>query len=444
MSRLRKTLNNENSYIICIIFFLIILISLQFIVLINEDSTESDSDKEYLYVPLPPTYQYNKPDGIRLTFIHNFSDSVVISWFTGLKASYPLVTYSTKANLYNNIKIKANFTKIIDNFDKTFFYTAELVNLLPNKTYFYQISSDPYNKREILNFTTMPNNPNHIRFFVYGDSRTEPDGTTQRDARRNLVEKIMANFSDDFQFSIHTGDFIWDGKKQSLWNDYFTDTECLNSYKQGIYVEGNHEHGETTDIKMYDNLPMRNNYHNRYYSFSYMDIGFIILNSNKYTEVDDEQTEWLNQTLIQFSQENLFNIAFLHHPLLDTRSHAYHRNNWKPLFDKYNVSLIFCGHNHHYERSYPMTNSTILEYDGSELYNYTNINDSVYITAGGAGAPLYDVYNYPFIAKTEKAYNFVLVDVKKEVSKTTISLETWCMPNDFGPLYKFDNITISK
>ena len=430
MNKLRKTL------IIGILSFSIILTSIIFVLLINKESTKFDSDKEDSDAQSFHHVQEYYAKGIRLTFIDNFNDSVIISWFTELNVTDPLVTYSTKADLSNSIVIEASSI----NFSSIFIHTAQLTQLVPNKRYYYQISSDKYHKREILTFKTMPNNPNHIRFLVYGDSRTN------RTARRTLAEKIMASFSNNFQFSIHTGDIVENGIVQSQWNDYFIDTECLNSYKQGIYVEGNHENGWHPDMKMYDNLPMRNNYSydSRYYSFSYMDIGFIILVSNPYAAGYVPQTEWLNQTLIQFSQKNLFNFVFLHHPLLnDLRTDGYFIENWKPLFDKYNVSLIFCGHDHHYERSYPMTNSTNLEYDGSELYNYTNFDNSVYITSGGAGAPLYDFPKKPFIAKIKKAYNFVLVDVKKEVSKTTISLETWCMPEDFGDLYLFDNITIS-
>ena len=80
-------------------------------------------------------------------------------------------------------------------------------------------------------------------------------------------------------------------------------------------------------------------------------------------------------SLVQLSQENSYNFAFLHHPLLHSRSYNYHREYWRPLFDKYNVSMVFCGHNHNYERSYPMTNSSELEYDNSERYDYTNLND---------------------------------------------------------------------
>ena len=30
------------------------------------------------------------------------------------------------------------------------------------------------------------------------------------------------------------------------------------------------------------------------------------------------------------------------------------RENWVPLFDRYGVDLVVCGHEHHYERSHPI------------------------------------------------------------------------------------------
>jgi len=329
MRRLRKALSNENTYIVGIICFLLILTSISFMLLEHEDSPEFDPDNEYLVPESIPRVYKSYAKGIRLTFIHNFNDSVVISWFTELNVSDPLVVYSTMADLWDPNVIEASSI----NFSSTFIHTAELTQLLPNKTYFYQIRSDKDHRREIMNFTTMPTNTDHFSFLVYGDSRTGIDGITQRDERRNLAQKIMANFSDKIQFTVHTGDIVYNGRIQTQWNDYFIDTESLNSYKQGIYVEGNHENGAWGDMKMYDNLPMRNNFTDRYYSFSYMDIGFIILVSNDYAAYYAPQTEWLNQTLIQLSQENLFNFVFLHHPLLnDARSHEEFRKNWKPAF----------------------------------------------------------------------------------------------------------------
>lgn len=427
-------LKSRKIFIISLISLSLIITSIYYIWMIREsnlDTISNDDDSDVIKLT---------PKGIRLTFIHNYNDSIVISWYTGVKATDPNIVYSNNSDLSSAKKIMAD-TKFI--FSSTYiFYSyfnyAEIINLLPNKTYHYQVSSDENHKREIMNFTTMANkDASNITFLVYGDSRI------QRIERRMLAEKIMESFRNQFEFTIHTGDIVEDGTDQNRWNNYFVDTEVLNAYKQGIYVEGNHEYGHL-DTKMYENLLMYGTQNNRYYYFNYGEIGFIILNSNDYTTTNDDQTNWLNDTLIQISQKNTFTFAFLHHPLLHSKSNPYHREHWRPLFDKYNVSFIFCGHNHHYERSYPIINSTTLEYDNSERYNYTNLNDSIYIVTGGAGAPLYDVNNNIFIAEKEKAFHFLLVDVKKEPTKTTVSLESWGTLNILGHLNLIDNITLTK
>lgn len=427
-------MNKINKLIfIGIVCFSVIIASFSYFLLQNEDISDSNNKNSELTEISNPSFV---PKGIRLTFINSFNESVIISWFTQKNATNPNVTYSLEPDLSSSVEIKPNIAELSIS---TYFYSVELKNLAPNTTYYYQVILDNINKREILNFKTMADfDTDHVRFLVYGDSRTN------RNERSVLSKKIMEYFREDFDFTIHSGDMVGDGSLQDQWNNYFIDTETLNAFKQGIYVEGNHEGGDNTE--MYNNIPMPNTAINRYYSFSYGDVGYVILNSNKEFDdnYNDDQTDWLNQTLIQLSQKNTFNFAFLHHPLLDTRSHPYHREKWKPLFDKYNVSIIFCGHNHFYERSYPMTNSTTLEFDNSELYNYENLNNSIYIISGGAGAPLYSVNNYDFVANTNQTYHFVLVDVKKDVTKTTLSLEAWGMPEDLGNLYLFDNISITK
>ncbi|TFG26878.1 MAG: metallophosphoesterase family protein [Promethearchaeota archaeon] len=422
--------------IIGLFSLLLIISSIYYVIILSEDnfnSTSDDDDSNSLEVP---PLVGNVPKGIRLTFIYNYNDSIVVSWYTEKNATNPKVVYSINANLFPSNVVKPNSTQMSTSI---FLYFAEIIHLQPNTTYYYQVSSDENNKREIMNFTTLPNeDASNVTFLVYGDSRT------QRLERNLLAKQIMESFRNQFEFTIHTGDIVEDGRDQNRWNNYFEDTELLNAFKQGVYAEGNHEGGLST--KMYDNLPMYSTENKRYYYFSYGEIGFIILNSNNELDYtyNDAQTNWLNNTLFQISQKNTINFAFLHHPLLHNRSYDYHRAHWKPLFDKYNVSIIFCGHNHHYERSYPLLNSTTLEFDDSEHYKYNNLNDTIYIVTGGAGAPLRDVYSYDFIAETTKAYHFLLVDVKKDPTKIIIKLESWAMINEHNPLQLIDNITLTK
>jgi hypothetical protein len=216
-----------------IISLSIIIASYSIFLLQKEESVneKSDNDDNGSIDVIDLTFS---PKGIRLTYIHNFSDSIVISWFTEKNASDPKVSYSLNSDLSSLIEIKPNMTKFSD---FAYFYSAELINLQPNKTYFYRASSDNNNIREIMNFTTLANETDHIRFLVYGDSRT------QRNVRSVLTSKIMENLSDSFDFSILLGDIVEFGSLQDQWNEYFSDTEVLNAYKQGIYVEGNHEGG---------------------------------------------------------------------------------------------------------------------------------------------------------------------------------------------------------
>lgn len=374
------------------------------------------------------------PRGIRLTFIHDFNESVVISWYTLQKASDPKIRYSSSSKLSSSLEVMP-LSMVISS---SVIYIAELRDLTPNTAYYYQVSSDDSHEREIMNFMTLGSNDNNrVKFLVYGDSQTE------RGVRRRLIEKIMREFRNDFDFTVALGDMTVEGKIQSFWDDFFDDLEKINAYKQGLYVEGDHEGGLST--KMYDNLFMTNNESNRYYSFSYGGMGFIILNSNKEAVDDDVQTEWLEQALIRSSEENKFTLIFMHHPLLHDRSYQYHREKWCLLFDEYNVTCIFAGHNHHYERSHPMKNSTSLEFDDSELYDHVNITDPIYFVSGGAGGPVYAPEIHDFVAKNASTNHVLLVDVEHDSIESKISIEMWMMGDvSAHALVLADNITITK
>ncbi len=426
---------NKRKKVVILISLVGLIVSIPLILVFfpYEDDDDGETNQGDLIILNP------YPQGIRLTSIKNINDSIVITWYSEIKYKFPKVWYSIEPDLSTAIEINANCTKI-DNF---YIYTAELMQLIPNKTYYYQVGTDDFDnevlKREIMNFKTLSNYDNgNFSFLIYGDTQK------QRSIINKLTGKMIGNLGDKFEFTIHTGDITHYGDNQSRWNNYFIDSEHLNAYKLGFYIEGNHEKGLET--LMYKNLPLpyKEGYH--YYNFSYGGLGFIFLNSNDYTVNYNQQTEWLNQTLIYFSKKNLFNFAFLHHPLLHTDSELYHRERWRPLFEKYNVSVVFCGHNHHYERSFPIINcsSIPIEYDDSEFFNYTDLMDPIYIVSGGGGAPLETPYNDDFIARNVEAYNFLIVNLKDEIDKKTITIETWVMLENFDYIFKFDEITITK
>jgi hypothetical protein len=76
---------------------------------------------------------------------------------------------------------------------------------------------------------------------------------------------------------------------------------------------------------------------------------------------EGEQTRWLETTLRKASEEKGIDwiVVQTHYGALSSTktgngSDKGAREEWLPLFDKYGVDLILCGHDHDYERSYPV------------------------------------------------------------------------------------------
>jgi 3',5'-cyclic AMP phosphodiesterase CpdA len=152
-----------------------------------------------------------------------------------------------------------------------------------------------------------------------------------------------------------------------------------------------------------------------YYSFNFANIHFVSLD----TEISDrspdgEMYQWLVADLKANNQD--WTVVFFHHPLYSKGRHdsdnkgssmAYLREHYTPVFETYGVDLIFSGHNHNYERSFPLfghrgTSDTLLEsmktdsgdgrIDGDGAYRKTGAGDGViYIVAGSAGK----AHDYP-------------------------------------------------
>jgi hypothetical protein len=363
---------------------------------------------------------------------------MAISWYTIGAASNPQIIYSNKSSFVDSKTVTPS-KKIIGS---THIYTANISGLQSNTTYFYNIT-DLSSKRETMNFTTAPNRTvKNVKFVVFGDSRTG------REARREIAKTIVETF-DDLDFSVHTGDIVENGNDQNQWNEYFNDTEVLNKRIPGYYIEGNHER---INGYMYDNIPLPSNGLNSYYyNFSVGPVSFFGLNTNRDVSI---QTSWLNSVLNQISRDNntFWRFAFFHEPFFNSFPLRSDRDDlissWSPLFEDFNFDITFAGHNHYYERTYPINQKK--KFDNSSLFNFLNPKDPIYVTTGGAGAPLYTREEAAdYFAYYNSTYHFTVVEIEVDnVNKeTALNMEVWGIKDDAGIFkgpFLFDNITIVK
>lgn len=250
--------------------------------------------------------------------------------------------------------------------------------------------------------------PNAIRILAFGDSG---DGST---AQRALRDEMLVH---EFDVFLHLGDMAYGAGR-------FTEFEA-NVF--GIYegflhsvptypAIGNHEYmtGRAQpylDVYYLFEQALRPADQERYYSFDYGDVHFIALDSNpemlatlSSTSTDD-MLDWARADLA--ATDATWRIAFFHHPPYSSGAHGSDEALWDdvlPLLEDGGIDLVLVGHDHHYERSVPITDGAAAAAGDVEAITY--------IVAGAGGASLRDAPGDWFTANVnDSVNNFLLLDI---------------------------------
>ncbi|HEY5927463.1 MAG TPA: metallophosphoesterase family protein [Kofleriaceae bacterium] len=246
---------------------------------------------------------------------------------------------------------------------------ARVDGLKPASRYRYrvEIGSDVWRGE----FATAPPDGKDVpfSFVVVGDSR----GGVQQ--HRRVVQRMSQEVPD---FVLGTGDMVDEGYRQDQWQEFF-DVEN-EMFRDNVYFPalGNHDRqgrGRTADsYRAFFSVPENGGDSERYYAFTYGSSRFLVLDSNAYSFALTDQTAWIERELIAARQDSRMRHIFvvMHHPPFSISLHggaADLRERWTPLFEQYDVTAVFSGHDHVYSRA--------------ENHNIH------YFVTGGGGAPLY-------------------------------------------------------
>jgi hypothetical protein len=274
------------------------------------------------------------------------------------------------------------------------FHEATMSGLSSGSRYAYRVgdrSLDSWSDTQA--FELPPDPDTKIKAVILGDSRNRMD-----------VWSYIVNTSarERPSFIINTGDLVSDGDNMSHWNAWFYEARDVFSRIPLMPCLGNHERQSPNYFNSFA-LPGNPNpeLNEQTYSFDYGPAHWIVLN----TEIDlDIQTGWLARDLQANTKPWVF--AFFHRP-----AYAGHpsrgdgnedvRESWSPLFDKYGVDIAWQGHDHYYFRTKPVLDTQVVN-DGE---------GPVYVTTGGAGAPLYPIQINRYAEVAESVDHFCVLDV---------------------------------
>lgn len=302
-------------------------------------------------------------------------------------------------------------------------HEAHVCGLKAGTSYFYKVGG-PGAWSDVHSVTTGPvvGAAEPWRFAVLGDSRNDPSVFAK-------IEQALAAKAPDLQ--IFTGDAVATGAMQTQWNNWFESTsgtfkvETLLASVPFMPVNGNHE-GLAINYPAQFPMPQDLNTNEKaqgeeYYSFEYGNAHFIALNDTPESGAlgGTPQLEWLKKDLLAIDRKKTPWVFVMHHR--STYSCGNHgsdldlRKAWQPLFDQFQVDVVFSGHDHMYERSKPirgLSGSTGKLATSGPKGTPVKGSGTLYVVTGGAGAPLYDVgtdCDHTYV--TEKTRNYVLVDV---------------------------------
>ena len=191
--------------------------------------------------------------------------------------------------------------------------------------------------------TAMPNRPGSVKFAVLGDFG---DGSGGQMAMAAEMARVHERFP--FEFVITVGDNIYGSERPQDFGRKFEQPykPILDKGVKFFASLGNHDSPEQRYYKLF-NMDGK-----LYYSFPRQNVKFVALQSDY---LEPEQLGWLQKEL-EGSRED-WKIPYFHHPPYSSGgrhgSHVSQRQALEPLFVKHNVSVVFTGHDHIYERVRP-------------------------------------------------------------------------------------------
>ena len=288
-------------------------------------------------------------------------------------------------------------------------HVIELDDLLPDTAYFYQLQHDGRSVGEVHNFWTAADSPDAaIRFGVFGDFGCGCPAQYQsigvlNDSQPDLV--------------LTTGDNVYySGNAREVRQNYFVPMASLIDHVPVYPSLGNHDVITGNGSPFLDSLYLPVNDADgseRFYSFDRGNCHFISL------EVTDRvgdlspgsrQYQWLVRDLERTAATWV--ICYFHHPLYSDSSHGdgpLLQVHLAPLFDEYGVDVVLSGHDHTYQRTYPMRGGLVL--DDQMEPNYTDPQGTIYVVTGGGGATLYGLRPSQRLAAGESRRHVVIFDV---------------------------------
>lgn len=268
--------------------------------------------------------------------------------------------------------------------EPTRLHEVRLRGLATESQWWYRVRTVDDRGRELVGplrtFQTANREETPFTFVVLSDTQSNPE------VAATVADLAWAQRPN---FVLHAGDLVGTGTDPTHWTEqYFPSMRALIERVATFPVLGNHEL-DARDYYRYASLPDPE-YH---YAFRYGNAEFFLLDSNREVGPGSEQYRWLERSLR--ASKATWKLVCFHHPPYSSDDD--YNGLWKgqrtfgvprmralvPLIDRFDVDLVWTGHVHSYERTWPLAAEKVVPGRLGEP-----AGGAVYMVTGGGGGSL--------------------------------------------------------
>jgi hypothetical protein len=347
------------------------------------------------------------PEQLHLTWGDDPSNSVIVSWASTGQAANPRVNIRDASGSRRVIHaIQRSYTDGL-NGQTVFTYHARVDALRAASTYQYSVTCDNDSRKKPLSadFTTAPTGRAPFRWTSYGDLATPIVSWAMSSGQSRHAVEAVERFKP--LFHLLNGDLCYanqnPGAQTEVWADFGRNIQNSAAFRPWMPCPGNHEIEFNNGPQGFNAYLTRfvlpgngTRFSGLWYRFRVGSALFISLSADDVVYQDSgafvagpeplrpvastgnapiepgtslyihgysegAQTRWLEATLSAASKDGSIDwiIVQMHQDALSSSKNGNGsdkgiRETWLPLFDRYGVDLVLCGHDHDYERSWPV------------------------------------------------------------------------------------------
>mmetsp|Transcript_11870 Transcript_11870/g.33483 ORF Transcript_11870/g.33483 Transcript_11870/m.33483 type:complete len:754 (+) Transcript_11870:189-2450(+) len=310
-----------------------------------------------------------KPEQLHVS-VHRQKNTLLFFWATSKRTDESCVKFSTdKSNLWQQSCQDGDkqFRHGYRSYDSPWLHEMEVYGFWCGKKYFYRVGGKDGGWSDLFSFVTRPCEPDaDIRFVSVGDQDVT-SGT------RRVVDRIL-DMNQGYHFLLQLGDLSYADGDLDMWDKFGERVEPVAARLPGIYAVGNHEddgRGRGFDAYLTRWRNGEGDDDEFWWSVDFGPVHIAVLSSEHDYGSRSPQLRWLEADLREANEAGNrllrpWIFVAVHRPMYTSGAHGSNtrmRRTVEPLLEKYGVQIVLTGHDHDYERIYPMSDGDIMSRD---------------------------------------------------------------------------------